>query len=188
MSVNKQNMLYAARLLLEYAGGRLPRLNLMKGLFYLDLEWLLEKGETFTGATWVALENGPVVEDYKVQLVRPLLDAADVEERKVVSAPFAGVPKVLVLREPPVQPEDEHLELVARRVATFVSDPDVDISAYTHENPAWIEAYRAGPGTRIDMVLAMLQVQDEDPWLNEPFTEEERSRIDQGLTKAGVPL
>ena len=185
---NNQRLLYAAKLLLSYAGGEMQRTNLIKSLFYLDLFWLRDTGRTFTGALYVALPQGPVVEDYQERLIRPLLADKDVAEEAIRWAPKA-VTMLMHLRADPPVPDDEHLELIARRVASFVSGKRaVDISEISHQNVAWQTAIRKGSGTPINMVLALDQVAADDPWLDQPPTEQERAMIDVQLASEKHPL
>jgi hypothetical protein len=62
-------LLRAAACVLELAGRTLPITVLNRALFYLEADALLEKGEALTGAKYVALHHGPVVESYATELV-----------------------------------------------------------------------------------------------------------------------
>lgn len=74
-------------------------------------------------------------------------------------------------------------------MASFVSGKRaVDISEISHQNVAWQTAIRKGNGTPINMVLALDQVAADDPWLDEPVTEQERATIDAQLASEKHPL
>lgn len=184
---DSERLLYAAKLLLSYAGGGMQRTNLINSLFYLDLFWLRDTGATFTGARWVALPQGPVVDDYLEVLIRPLLQDPTVAEEEVKLGRM--VAKRLHVHVEPPPPSDEHLEVVAHRVADFVGGKRaVDISEFTHENPAWQVAIEKGNGTAINMVHALSQVTEDDPWLDEALTDEERRQIADLLAQDRYPL
>ena len=185
---DNERLLYAAKLLLSFAGGEMQRTNLIKSLFYLDLFWLQDTGKTFTGAEYVALPQGPVVDGYLERLIRPLLAGDDVVEESFQWAPNA-TSKILHLQKELPAPDDEHLELVARRIAGSIAGRRaVDISELTHENIAWKTAFKKGSGTPINMVLALDQVTAKDPWLDAEMTEEERQSVDLALGQQTHPL
>lgn len=189
MSSNKDEKLhYAAMLLLNYGGGSMQRTNLNKALFYLDLCWMLERGETFTGVTYVAITHGPVVDGYRERLILPLLASGQVHEREVFHR--AGVvAKPLTLCGAVPDPEDQRLELVARHVADWVASRNaVDLSELSHANLGWKTAIERGNGTAIDMTLALEQLAEPDPWLDEPLTPEEQKRINERLSGEFVRL
>lgn len=181
---------FAAKQLLHYAGGSLQVTNLNKALFYLDLQWLLDRGETFTGARYVALRQGPVVDDYKDRLVTPLVDSGDVRQDEL-PVPGGYVSKPLTVLSSAVRLDDEHLELVMRRVAENAgSQRAVDLSEYSHENIGWKLAYGKGEGSCINMMLALEQLLDngDDDWLGEELTEHEQKTISSRLAGEFVPF
>lgn len=187
MEQRNEQLLYAAKLLLSYAGGQLQRTNLNKALFYFDLMWLQDKGQTFTGAEYAALPQGPVVNNYAKILIEPLLADHAVTEEKIQWAPGKfSLPLHLVIE--PSQP-DEHLEVIARRAAELVAGRKaIDISEASHENLGWKLAIQKGSGTQINMLLALDQLCEPDPWLDEPLTEAERLQTAEAMRQETTPL
>lgn len=187
-SAHDDKLKCAALLLLNYGGGSMQRTNLNKALFYFDLCWMLDRGETFTGATYVAITHGPVVDRYRERLIPLLLSTGLVVEREVYHRPGV-VAKPLTLCGTVPAPDDEHLELVARHVADWVSSRNaVDLSELSHANLGWKTAIEFGNGTPIDMMLALDQLAEPDPWLDEPLTPEEQKRINERLAGEFVRL
>lgn len=188
MARPNHKLMHAAQLLLEYSGGSMQRTNLNKALFYLDVLWFRDHGETLTGASYVAIDHGPVVDNYRTELIGPLLESGTVAENRVEYGPgMTAMP--LALCTVPAPPEDEHLELLARRVADFASGRTaVDLSAVSHENPGWRAAIARGKGTTINMMLAIQQMEPEDPWLTEPLTEADTERLARLLQAEPVPF
>lgn len=159
--------------------GQLGITVMNKALFYADLCALRDLGTTITRSGYIALPQGPVLNHYERSLVK-LLDRLGLAEQTT-----DGWEKPLVARRR-VEPfellsadEVGIAQLVARRIhgktATWVSD-------YSHENAAWISAFRAGTGTSINMINALQQVLEDDPWVNEAAG----SEIDQALDKAAA--
>lgn len=181
-------LLQAAQLLLDYAGGTMQRTNLNKALFYLDLYWYQETGETYTGARYVAIERGPVVDHYKTDLIAPLLDGGIVAEGRIEFGPgMTGFPLTLQRRTAPHP--TEHLEVLARRVAAFaVSKTAFDISEFSHENLGWRTAFAKGSGSPINMLLALQQITPEDPWVCEPLADEDIARLGRLAVAYHVPF
>lgn len=189
MAANPKDRLhYAALLLLEYAGGSMQRTNLNKALFYLDLLWLRDTGETFTGEEYVAIRHGPVVRDYPSRLIQSMLAHRLVSEEEVrLNSWMVAKPLTLVVHPEP--PEDEHLELLARQVADFMSNlAAVDVSEMSHSNLGWKLAYEAGEGQAIDMVVALDQVAGDDAWLDEGVSSDERALVDERLAGEFIPM
>ena len=188
MALENERMLYAAKLILTLAGCDVQRTNLIKALFYLDLLWLRDTGKTYTGEAYVALPQGPVVDGYKVRLIEPLLADPDVVEKSVRLFPNATAKMLRMSADAPM-PDDEHLEITARRVVERVAGQRaVDVSELTHENVAWLTAIRKGNGTPINMVLALQQVIDDDPWLDAAQTVDERACVEAALTQETRPF
>ena len=189
MSSSKDDkLIQAALLLLNYAGGSMQRTNLNKALFYLDLCWLADFGETYTRATYVAITHGPVVDHYRERLIPSLLETGLVVERAVHHRPgIVAMPLTLCGEVPP--PEDATLELVARHVSDWVSSRNaVDLSELSHANLGWKTAIERGNGVVIDMAIALEQLSDPDPWLDEELTPEELRRINSRLAGEFVRL
>src|SRR5438045_86074 len=78
-SMNK--LMEASMALLQGApDSQLNIVVLNKGLFYLDLIALRDLGRTITGERYVALPQGPVVENYVHKIVRALESAGLAEQ------------------------------------------------------------------------------------------------------------
>ena len=160
----------ATAALLEGAPGhRLQITNLNKALFYLDLVALRDTGQTITGAEYVALPQGPAVDGYKKELI-PALDHMGVAEQD-----NDGMGKPVVLKMAPKSYHflDDHLRARAQEVAAFVARKTAaQISDLSHDNPGWKIAFDKGQGQqkkaeRINMLVAMQQIVEHDPWLDE---------------------
>lgn len=187
-SAQDDKLVHAALLLLNYAGGSMQRTNLNKALFYLDLCWLADFGETYTGTTYVAITHGPVVDHYRERLIPSLLATGLVIERSVHHRPGVVAMPLSLCGEAP-EPENASLELVARHVADWVSSRNaVDLSELSHANLGWKAAIGRGNGSVIDMAIALEQLSDPDPWLDEDLTPEELQRINTRLTGEFVRL
>lgn len=187
-STQDNKLVHAALLLLNYAGGSMQRTNLNKALFYLDLCWLADFGETFTGATYVAITHGPVVDQYRERLIPSLLATGLVVERSVHHRPGVVSLPLTLCGEVPA-PGDSNLELHARHVADWVSSRNaVDLSELSHDNLGWKAAIGRGKGSVIDMTIALEQLSDPDPWLDEDLTPEDMQRINRRLAGEFVRL
>lgn len=164
----------AVAALLEGAPGhRLNTTNLNKALFYLDLVALRDTGAMITRASYVAFRQGPVVDDYKRTLLPALENMGIAQQDKV------GMDKPVVLKTAPTSYHylDDHLRARAADVAAFVARKTASqISHLSHENPGWKIAWERGQkqeksAVPINMYIAMQQVADRDPWLDEPADE-----------------
>jgi uncharacterized phage-associated protein len=167
--------LEAAAALLEGApSNRLQVTNLNKALFYLDLVALRDTGRTLTGCTYVALNQGPVLDGYKDDLI-PALEASGIARQDDHGM---EKPIVLIKHVESFQYMDDSLRSAAATIAQHVaSKTAASISEISHKNPGWIAAFEDGQGIgelpqRINMVLALDQVLSRDPWLDEPADEE----------------
>jgi hypothetical protein len=159
---------------------------LNKALFYADLCALRDIGHSLTGSGYIALPQGPVLNHYERALVRALESNGYAEQLR------EGVMRPMIVRQQLANYEhlgDEELgiaRLVARKIeaktAAWVSD-------YSHENLAWQSAFRDRTGAPIDMHLALQQVIEADPWLDE---DDGPSEVADALTAAaddeGVPF
>lgn len=168
-------LLESAGVVLEHAAKRtLLTTSLNKALFYLDLHALMVTGTTVTKVPFVALKAGPVVESYNERLIRPLESAGiamqDDDDPRYKPVILTGAVKIVHL-------SDQHVKL-ARTAATWASKLNAtELSLFSHDNPGWIAAWADGDGIgrRINMRLAMQQILDEDPWLKETLTDDERA-------------
>lgn len=178
-------LLAAATALLEASPGKTLQItNLNKALFYLDLHALLILGRTITHNTFIALKEGPVIAKYEDRLVGQLEKAgiatqqrdANKNEKPVVLCNARAAPKRLADEEVPI----------ARRVAKWAAAKSAGwISRYAHDNAGWKLAWeKSGSGARgsnklpIDMMIALQQLADEDPWLDEPLSPDEKAAVD----------
>jgi hypothetical protein len=142
--------------------GQLGITVMNKALFYADLCALRDLGETITRSSYIALRQGPVLNHYERSLVKKLEALGLAEQTR------DGWEKPLVSRmrvEPFELLSDEEVgvaQFVSRKIhgksATWVSD-------LSHENEAWISAFRTGPGTPINMIIALQQLVEDDPWI-----------------------
>lgn len=160
-----ERLIDAAIAVLEGAGGRLDITNLNKSLFYFDLVMLRDVGATFTKAEYVALPRGPVVQDYRTDLVEALVRGGFATQGN------DGMAKPVVLKdERPHRFATDHVSVidVARKMgAKAKTRTATQLSEYSHENLGWKRAITRGNGTPINMLLAMQQIAEVDPWLSE---------------------
>lgn len=163
----------AAKILEHTPKRRLNVVVLNKALFYVDLLALRDLGETVTRNTYVALPNGPVIAKYPERLIRPL------EKSGIAQQVADGMAKpVQLLREvEPVHLQEVEVDLAGQVGEIMSRTTSYHASVYSHENPAWRLAYDQGLGAQrgakpINMVLAMQQLVDEDPWLTAPPDDE----------------
>lgn len=162
----------ASRALIAGGGGALQITNLNKALFYFDLVCLRDEGETYTGAQFVALERGPVVNLYKTVLVEALAKSSHVQVEEIRVMQHSSV----TLRNVGVVPDlgSERRNRLARRVGGYLGGRlAVEVSEYSHENLGWRAAYRAGSGTVIQPFVAMQQLVEADDWLDRDLEAEE---------------
>jgi hypothetical protein len=155
-------------------------------LFYLDLECLLETGETATKNTYVALEHGPVIAQYQKRLIGAL-EAEGLARQE--QGEFDTMPVRLLddRRMPP-----RSYAAIAKRLAeTIGAMTATEASELSHDNPGWKLAWEGrGPNDQpkpINMLIAMQELAEgDDPWLTKPLTSGERAAVekaDQGKTE-----
>lgn len=177
MNTGKQEkadrLMEAAAAILEAAPGhKLNIVLLNKALFYLDLCSLRDFGDTVTHASYIALDMGPVVAKYPKHLV------GELKTRGIAEQIREGISKPMTLRAK-VQPrfmnqgQLAHASKVAEWAARQTSAAASDIS---HQNPGWEIAHEAGHATGqkqvINLTIAMQQIIEPDPWLDEKPDEE----------------
>jgi len=158
---------------------------LNKALFYADLCALRDCGQTVTRSGYVALPQGPVLNHYERAIVR------DLETRGLAEQTKDGWEKPLIVRcEVPSfsllsREEVGIAQLVARKIhartATWVSE-------YSHENAAWQRAFRSGVGSKLDLIIALQQVIEDDPWLEAEDDEHVAKAFVAAETDGGVPF
>ncbi|MEO6594917.1 MAG: type II toxin-antitoxin system antitoxin SocA domain-containing protein [Planctomycetota bacterium] len=156
-----------------------------KALFYADLCGLRDTGHLITQSGYIALPQGPVVNHYERALVR------DLDRLGLAEQTTDGWEKPLVVRceldryEALSKEEVGIAQLVARKIhrktAAWVSD-------YSHENDGWIRAFRQGTGSGIDMIIALQQIMENDPWLDTAEDEAVQSALTAATDEPGVPF
>jgi hypothetical protein len=146
---------------------------LNKALFYLDLFALRDLGTMITGQDYVALPQGPVVDGYKSEIIRPLTAAGLAEQLQIDKARPVRVVRPLAQFEHLNASELHFAQVVGAGFTPFTSTM---VSAYSHENPGWVLARRSyvpgGPPLRINMRLALQQLCEDDGddvWLETPL-------------------
>lgn len=169
----QQRLLETAVALLAAAPDqKMNAVTLNKSLFYFDLACLRDFGETLSQNTFVALDFGPVVARYDRRLVKELQSrdlAVQLDEWD------GGKPLQLHNRFSQTDfLDDDRIELASQVGAYFGNLSSTKASDYSHENVGWQVAYdeglRAGqPAKPIDMLIAMQQILEDDPWLHEPI-------------------
>ncbi len=151
---------------------RLNAVVLNKVLFYADLVWLRDHGETLTKNAYIALQQGPVVAKYPQRLIGELerLGVARQEDEWDGSKPVTLIKSAGITRF-----VGEEARGVIRRVTGFLaSRTSRQVSDFSHENPgwaiAWAEYHRTGRPSPVDMAVAMQQLLEDDPWMDEPLS------------------
>lgn len=161
---NRTRVVEAAMAILQATAARQLGITVLnKALFYADLCALRDLGETITRSGYVALPQGPVLNHYERALIRRL-DRLGLAEQTT-----DGWEKPLVVRceldsyEMLSREEVGIAQLVARKIhgktASWVSD-------YSHENAGWISAFRQRTGSSIDLLVALQQILEDDPWMD----------------------
>jgi hypothetical protein len=173
-------LLEAAAALLSAAPSKeLQTTNLNKALFYLDLYCLRDLGHVVTQNTFMALPEGPVVAKYDKRLIEALQKQGIAEQVKsgrsllVKLIKMPGALKFLGAREIAIAAQ------VSLRCANATAR---EVSDFSHDNPGWQIAFASGleggkPAKPINLLIAMQQIVDEDPWLKEPLSPELKSAL-----------
>jgi len=187
---NQERLIEATVALLENAPGRRMQItNLNKALFYLDLAALRDTGATITKNVYVALKQGPVMNDYKERLV------GDLAELGLLRQDDEGMhkPVVLVSGRESYHYMDDHLRGLAARVASAVAgETAAAVSHLSHQNPGWRIAFEKGQSKKnapapINMSIAMQQIAQEDPWLKDSADDDLRAIFDGADDETGKP-
>lgn len=181
MSDDKQaqeRLIEAAVALLEGAPGRRMQItNLNKALFYLDLVALRDTGATITGNTYLALPRGPAMHGYKENLV------GELERRHLARQDNNGydMPVVLTGAIDSYHHLDDYWRQRAAQLAGRVAGMTAaQISQHSHDhNPGWQIAHAKQNNSKkktapqpINMVIALQELGDRDPWLGEAPSED----------------
>ncbi len=182
VSERDQRICEAAICILDGAASK--RLNIVvlnKALFYADLVALRDHGDTLTGATYLALPNGPTIKSYDRHLVRPLTGLGWAVQE--VMGPAKPMRKIATPDEFAFLTRGQQ-DLAREMGRKFEGITSAGASDLSHMNPGWVAAYdRAmqdnGRGKPINLVLALQQLDSEpDPWLDQDLTASERSVIE----------
>lgn len=166
----------AAALLNAAPNQELNIVVLNKCLFYLDLVALRDGGSTITKNAFIALENGPVVAKYPKRLVKEMDNRGIATEIQGWSGS-----KPLKLIEQQVLPD--YLEPYKKQIIQIANHFSCSSQAsdFSHLNIGWQSSWekckeekRPAP---INMLVAMQQVLEDDPWMHEPLSEGESLAI-----------
>ncbi|MBK9386933.1 MAG: DUF4065 domain-containing protein [Planctomycetes bacterium] len=183
------SMVEPAAAVLLGAGGSLPITSLNKALFYLDLSWLRDHGETMTSATYLALPQGPVVAKYPTRLVAAL-EEASVALQDDAEDGFAK--PVCLTKEPAFVALTEEQVDRAKQIGRWAASKKAgELSQYSHDNMGWQIAWARGlgakrPAQKLDLRIAMQQLLERDPWLEEAPDAELEARLRAADDEAGA--
>lgn len=184
---NKLNKLMEASMaLLQGAPGRqLKIVALNKALFYIDLISLRDFGRTITDERYVALPQGPVVDNYNGKIVRALTSAGLAEQLEVGKAkPMRAIKPLTEFKFL----SDAEVELASQVARTFAPHTSSLLSDFSHHNLGWILARKNSvdgrPAEEINMRIAMQQVawsddDDVDEWMTSPPDEKVAKDLEQ---------
>jgi uncharacterized phage-associated protein len=154
---------------------RLNAVVLNKVLFYLDLAALRDRGETITGNSYVALQQGPVVAKYPQRLIGQL------ESRGMAKqiSEWDGSKPVLLEQSPQHfnYVDADAMALVSAVTAHFADATSREVSDYSHDNPgwqlAWNEYCRTNKLQSINLRIALQQIVEDDPWMDSPLLKDD---------------
>jgi hypothetical protein len=168
----RTRLLEAAAALLNAAPGNcMNTVALNKGLFYTDLACLRDRGETFTQNSYIALPMGPVVAKYPQRLISQLKESGiAVQQARENAKP------VKLLKLPAFAFITDDVLDIARKVSLWCcGQTSAGVSEFSHGNPGWLiarqdEQIAKGKKQAIDLHIAMQQIIESDPWIDEPLT------------------
>jgi len=176
----QERLIEAAMAILGAAPNRrLKAVLLNKALFYLDLASLRDHGEVVTGAPYIAIAQGPVVANYKKRLISQL----ESRHLAVQREEWDGSMPIERIAEPGEFRflSGASLELAGAVSRHFAQQTSSQASEYSHENPgwklAWTEFLRSRKPSAINMLVAMQQIIEDDPWMDLPLSEDEESLL-----------
>ena len=147
---------------------------LNKALFYLDLYALRDFGHVITDQEYVALPQGPVVQEYKTVIVGALTRSRLAEQLQI-DGDKAKPLRVLKPLDRFQHLDASELRLAEKMGASFSTLTSMAVSAFSHSNPGWVLAHRnyveGRPASVINMRLALQQLCDDEDetWLQEPL-------------------
>lgn len=165
----------AAAALLRAAPQQCLKIVLLnKALFYLDLCLLRDRGKTLTGNAYIAIQQGPVVANYPERLVKQLTVRGIARQ----TGEWDGSKPVVLEVEPSyIHVDAAALEQAAMIATYFGALTSTKASDFSHENPgwqvAWADYQRLGKPCAIDMQIALQQIIEDDPWMDEPMLEDD---------------
>ena len=150
---------------------RLNTVVLNKALFYLDLASLRDRGQTVTGNSFIAIQQGPVVAKYPQRLISQLQDRGIARQ---ISEWDGSKPVLLENCPSHFEYIDADTLLLANAVTSYFAEgTSRQASEYSHENPGWRLAWnqyrRTGKPCAINMRIALQQIVEDDPWLDRPM-------------------
>lgn len=168
----------AASALLSLADGHeLKAVVFQKAMFYSDLVALRDLGRTITGSAYTAAPLGPMLTNF-TKLV------AHLKSKRIAIQVSDGdalpIRALLPFSDNLHDDEREIVRMVSARASNWTSTAASD---YSHKNIGWIIG-RDAPLKRINLVLAMQQLVDDDTWLEEPVTPDEVDAVAQGMSDA----
>ncbi len=174
-----ERQLEVASLLLESARGQqFNAVVFNKAMFYADLVALRDIGRTVSGSDYTAAPKGPMLTNFK-KIVERLHDSGIAEQiEDGMAQPIRLIRPVrghhLIERE---------IAIVKQVGAKCSSWTSARASDFSHENQGWTIGLGADK-RRINLVIAMQQVVDDDEWLDEPLSADEHEAVGRGVVDA----
>ncbi len=176
-SPRRRRLAETAAFLLAEAGGALPIVSVIKGLFFSDLRALRDLGHQITEAKYIALKAGPVVCAYERHVIEALERAGIAQQEELEDG---SKPLYLIADFAPKTLSPEEREIISAIAKWTKSKTPTELSEFSHMNPAWRKAWNSAASGKainrdIDMMLALQQIVETDPWLESPPNSEESS-------------
>jgi len=134
---------------------RPSKTSLLKMLYYVDSEHYRKHLTPVTGAQYVALERGPVVNDYKKLLAGLVQDKALKEHQAAIQGRKETKTEYLPLREPDMDLFSEsEIEVIDDVICRFGRMSGAALSERTHLEGPWTFAWNpVNPGNPMPYVL-----------------------------------
>ena len=171
-----------AEILSSVEGRTLNIVVLNKALFYLDLIALRDFGKTVTDNTYIALKLGPVIAKYDKRIIEDLAKIGVIKQTEEEN----GAKPITLLKKTNsdhlTQAEIDLAHNIGKSFAENITSSEA--SFFSHDNEGWKLAFAIGlgagkPAHFIDMGIALQQVIDDDPWMNEPVEAEILGKVCQ---------